>query len=113
MKREIKKVVVRHVGSGAVARETSLLSAKEQELNDIEEGGDRSILAAIVQQSAINAVNKNKALGIPITFLQDDWVVRRMPDGTIERIKQVSPTAGKIAGTQFKKGTVLHVKRTR
>lgn len=81
---------------------------KEQDLSELEENGFEMIFANIGEQAATNAINENKALGIPVTFWQDGWVVRRMPDGSIERLQQ----AAQIREKQFRKGTVLHVRKT-
>jgi hypothetical protein len=81
---------------------------KEQDLSDLEEKGFEVMFANIGRRAAINAINENKALGIPVTFWQDGWVVRRMPDGSIERLQQ----AAQVREKQFRKGTVLHVRKT-
>ncbi|WP_217602393.1 hypothetical protein [Chitinophaga sp. GbtcB8] len=81
---------------------------KEQDLSDLEEKGFEVMFANIGKRAATNAINENKALGIPVTFWQDGWVVRRMPDGSIERLQQ----AAQVREKQFRKGTVLHVRKT-
>ncbi|QEH40683.1 hypothetical protein [Chitinophaga sp. XS-30] len=83
----------------------------EEDLSAMEEFMDRSFFREIGIKAATNAVNENKAMGIPVTFLQDDWVVRRMPEGNIEKVTRVSGS-DRIKYRQLKKGTVLHVKRT-
>ena len=113
--------MVRHTGSVkspadilAAARGTSLLSVKEQELYELEESGNfHTVFSEIGKLAATNAINENKALGIPVTFLQGEWVVRRMPDGSIERLERIPPASGKMREGLLKKGTVLHVRKSR
>ena len=71
-----------------------------------------AFIEAAGKRAATNAINENKALGIPVTFIKDGWVVRRMPDGHIERIKQVAEAAGRIRERKLRKGMILHVKKT-
>ncbi|MRG48744.1 hypothetical protein GFS24_26770 [Chitinophaga sp. SYP-B3965] len=63
------------------------------------------------RRAATNAVNENRALGIPVTFTKDGWVVRRMPDGHIERIKPIEGATGPIRERKLRKGMILHVKK--
>ncbi|HVI44740.1 MAG TPA: hypothetical protein VM802_07715 [Chitinophaga sp.] len=81
-----------------------------QDLLIPEEQTDRSLLKEAGRRAAFNAINENKAMGIPITFLRDGWVVRKMPDDTIVKVKQI--LTSDIKTRDFKKGTVLHVKKT-
>lgn len=78
------------------------------------EGSDafEAFIEAAGKRAAANAVNENRAMGIPVTFIEDGWVVRRMPDGHIERIKQVAGAAGRIRERKLRKGMILHVKKT-
>jgi hypothetical protein len=71
-----------------------------------------AFIEAAGKRAAANAINENKALGIPVTFIKDGWVVRRMPDGHIEKIKQVAEAAGRIRERKLRKGMILHVKKT-
>lgn len=85
------------------------------DLSEYEEGSDRSFLESIGIRAAHNAINENKALGIPITFWDNGKVVRRMPDGHIEPLSKqaISPQKHTLkAGKILKKGTILHVHRT-
>jgi len=62
----------------------------------------------IGKRAAENAINENKALKLPLTYLKDGWVIREFPDGHIEKIKEIKPLH--IPSLKFKKGTILHVK---
>ncbi|UPK69900.1 hypothetical protein [Chitinophaga filiformis] len=77
------------------------------DLSAIEDGVDTSLLEKIGERAAINAINENRALQLPITYEKDGWVVREYADGHIEKIEQII-TADISSG--FKKGAVLHVK---
>jgi hypothetical protein len=77
------------------------------DLGDYEETVDRSFFKNVGQAAAQNAVNENKAMSLPITFLLDGWIVQRMPTGAIRKIVEVKTGNRKIA-----KGTILHVKRS-
>lgn len=72
----------------------------------------KAFIEAAGKRAATNAINENKALGIPVTFLKDGWVVRRMPDGHIEKIKQVQEAALPTRERKLRKGMILHVKKT-
>lgn len=92
-----------------------LKSSNSSHLNDewaVMEGSDafETFIAEAGRRAVTNAVNENKALGIPVTFMEDGWVVRRMPDGHIERIKQVEETP-QIRERKLRKGMILHVKK--
>lgn len=93
---------------GLGKRRTRLAMTGFTDLSQYEEEKDKSFLEEVGKKAAKNAVNENKALGIPVTFLKDDWVVRRMPDGSIVKLKQVK-LSGKLI--KLKKGTVIHVGR--
>ena len=79
------------------------------DLSQLEDSSDRSIFSEILERAAINAVNENKAMGIPVTFMQDGWVVSRMPDGTIRKISEIE--TGPVRERKLTKGTILHVKK--
>lgn len=87
----------------------SLIDHYREDLSDIEEEKDRSFFVAVGVQAAANAINENRAMNIPVTFMEDGWVVRRMPQGNIERIAKIDrPDFGR--DRKLTKGTVLHVK---
>lgn len=81
------------------------------DLSDIEETRDRTFFIKIGKDAAANAVNENKAMHIPITFLQGDWIVRRMPSGEIEKIHQIKKESDTSRKRKLTKGSVLHVKK--
>ena len=80
------------------------------DLSDYEEKGDPSFLIEIGKTAATNAVNENIAMNIPVTFLENGWVVRRMPQGNVERVAKIINQPGAIRNRKLTKGTVLHVK---
>ena len=86
------------------------ISYNLKDLSDVEEIKDRTFFFKIAKDAATNAVNENKALHIPITFLQDGWIVRRMPNGNIEKIQQVKVNEGAYRKRKLTKGTILSVK---
>lgn len=79
------------------------------DLSDFEETADRSFFLKVGQTAANNAVNENKAMRIPITFLQDGCVVRRMPAGDIEKVCEVTVSNKSFKKRRIAKGTILHV----
>lgn len=93
------------------SRARGFISYQYSDLSDIEEIKDRAFFEKIGKDAAANAVNENKAMHIPITFLQDDWIVRRMPSGMIEKIHQLKKDSGSYKNRKLTKGSVLHVKK--
>ncbi|KAA2238753.1 hypothetical protein F0L74_21290 [Chitinophaga agrisoli] len=121
MKRKLKKVVVRHYGNSIMKIEEPavdyharradnffLRQLKNSDLSEIEDHNFDIFFSIIGERAATNAINENRALGLPITYLKDDWVVREMPDGSFEYIEHIPQKPQQ----QFKKGQVLHVKKT-
>jgi len=108
MKRRTSRKIAAFAGKGKKLRLSGAKITRGKNRVELEEQGFESIFAAIGKRAATNAINENKALGIPVTFWQDGWVVRRMPDGSIERVQQ----ATQLKEKQFRKGTVLHVRKT-
>ncbi len=83
------------------------------QLSDFEDGHDRQFLVQVGRDAASNAINENKAMNLPVTYLKDGWVVSRMPDGRIERISEIKKSVGVASERKLTKGTVLHVKKSR
>ncbi len=78
-------------------------------LSQFEERKDRQFFIKIGKTAAINAINENKALGIPVTFLDGDTVFEMGNAGKIA-IRQLTPSQPR----KYSKGTILHVpKRSR
>jgi len=96
-------------------RPTSQISertdANNKDLSDFEENASHDFIVDVGRQAATNAINENKAMNIPVTFLKDGWVVRRMPKGNIEKVIKVDSQTGIVRQRKLTKGTVLHVKR--
>jgi hypothetical protein len=80
------------------------------DLSDFEGKKDYDFLINIGRQAATNAVNENKAMNIPITFFKEGWVVRRMPNGTIEKVAQIAPYTGIVRKRKLKKGLCYMLK---
>ena len=79
-------------------------------LSDVEDKNDRGFWAKIAQIAAANAINENKAMNIPVTVLEDDWVVRKKMDGSIEQVVKIERRDQATRRNFLKKGTILHVK---
>ncbi len=91
-------------------RNSSKVSSSQfVDLSEFEDAVDRSFFIEVGKNAAKNAVNENKALRIPITFLLDGWVVRRMPAGDIQKVVEVKNDKG-IKKRRIPKGTILNVK---
>lgn len=78
------------------------------DFSEVEEQKDSSKLMEIGNRAAINAINENKALKLPLTYIKDGWVIREYPDGHVERIEEIKQLL--TPSVKFKKGTALHVK---
>ena len=91
----------------------AIFSRYYKDLSEIEERGDRRFFIDIGKLAATNAINENKAMKIPVTFMEDGWVVRRMPQGNVERVIKVVAHSGANRARKLTKGTVLHVKKVR
>ena len=61
-----------------------------------------------LKSSTERAIRENKALGLPITYLEDGKIIKEHADGSKEimRIKEKSPLTFTI-----KKGTILRFKK--
>lgn len=94
---------IREEAQGEVAGFTDL-SQYEDQMNT-------SFLEEVGRRAARNAVNENRAMGIPVTFLHNGWVVRRMPDGSIVKLSQVIQSIQSTPARKLKKGTVIHVRK--
>lgn len=77
------------------------------DLSVYEDSQGCEFFSIIGKRAAINAINENKALGLPWIYLKDSWVVREFPDGKVEKIVAVAPSSLR----EFEKGTVLHIDR--
>ncbi|WP_211999862.1 hypothetical protein [Chitinophaga sp. HK235] len=60
----------------------------------------------IGKRAATNAINENKAMELPVTYLKEGWVVREMPGGEVERIVEIQSSPGK-----WRKGTVIDIRK--
>jgi hypothetical protein len=79
------------------------VSAYEEHLPD-------GFFEMVGRRAAINAINENRAMNLPVTGVKNGWVVREMPDGKQERISEIRV----ISSDEYKerklvKGAVIHV----
>lgn len=79
------------------------------DLSIYEESQDYEFFSVIGKRAATNAINENKAMDLPVTYLKDGWVVRELPGGKIEKIVEVQSKTSSLR--EFKKGAILHVNR--
>ncbi|WP_295118368.1 hypothetical protein [uncultured Chitinophaga sp.] len=82
-----------------------------ESLSYYEDSNNTSFLEEAGRHAATNAVNENLALGLPITYFEDGWVVRRLADKSIVRIKKVEEPEDIKHDLTFKKGITVNVKR--
>jgi hypothetical protein len=69
---------------------------------------EREQLKKIVKKASERAIRENKALGLPITYLEDGKIIKEYANGT----KEVLRVKEKVQGSPtIKKGTILHVKK--
>ena len=78
-------------------------------LDEIEDRNDMAFWNTVTRDAAVKAINENKAMDIPITVLEDGWVVRKLSDGTIEKVAKVETTTANKPDS-LTKGSILHVK---
>ncbi|MBC9934860.1 hypothetical protein [Chitinophaga qingshengii] len=76
------------------------------DLGDFEDSSDYQFFEMIGKRAAANAINENKALGLPVTYLKEKWVVREYTDGRIEKIVKIESESRL---REFKKGEVIHI----
>lgn len=69
---------------------------------------EREQLKTSLKSATERAIRENKALGLPITYLEDGKIIKEHADGSKEimRIKEKSPLTFTI-----KKGTILRFKK--
>jgi hypothetical protein len=79
-------------------------------LSQVEDLNDRAFLTTIAKNAARNAINENRAMNIPVTVMENGWVVRKTAAGTTERIVKVDTLNTPKRERTLTKGTVLHVK---
>jgi hypothetical protein len=79
-------------------------------LSDIEDSKySANILLEIGIKAGINAINENKAMNIPLTVIENGWIVKKTADGTVVKI---APFEQEVSNrvNPLTKGTILHVK---
>jgi hypothetical protein len=77
-------------------------------LSDIEDRNVQSFLTTIASNAAINAINENKAMNIPLTLMEDGWVVQKTSEGKVLKVARIDQKMGR--STILTKGAILHVK---
>ncbi|SEW40256.1 hypothetical protein [Chitinophaga arvensicola] len=80
------------------------------ESNEYEEHLPDGFFDMVGRRAAINAINENRAMNLPVTGLKDGWVVREMPDGKYQQISEVKIVSHDVYKRRnLVKGTVIHV----
>ncbi|RXK83631.1 hypothetical protein [Filimonas effusa] len=72
-----------------------------------EDDWNTDFLINVGRSAAINAINASKALGIPITYLENNKVVKEEASGQ----KSIVQELPEVQLRRFKKGTVIHVRK--
>lgn len=93
----------------------SLKSRSTSEVGDMtayEEHLPNGFFEMVGRRAAINAINENRAMNLPVTGVKNGWVVREMPDGSQVRISEIYV----IPSDQYRerklvKGAVIHVRK--
>ena len=85
-------------------------SASYISLSQVEDVNDRTFLMNIARDAARNAINENRAMDIPVTIIENGWVVKKTTAGTTERITEVTNINTTKREKVLTKGSVLHVK---
>lgn len=79
-------------------------------LSDIEDRKDFLFWNKVTQDAAVKAINENKAMNIPVTVLEDGWIVQKFQDGTVVKVKKIETSKGTNKSYGLIKGSILHVK---
>jgi hypothetical protein len=77
-------------------------------LSDVEDRNDRNFLINIAASAATNAINENKAMNIPLTVMEDGWVVKKTSEGQVLKVAQIDKKGRREM--VLTKGAILHVK---
>ena len=89
------------------AKKARIIIRGQKLSGDFEETKDKTFLVTIARSAAFNAINENKALGIPTTYLHGNKVIIKQADGIERTVRELSV----IGQRKFIKGTVLHVRK--
>jgi len=76
----------------------------EKELEDLSPDEVVNALKAIGKEAGRRAIAEAKALGLPVTFVENELIVKEFPDGRREIIGKVPPSV------KVEKGSVYEVK---
>lgn len=106
----------RFVKSGEKTEKRQLRSSNllhtSNDLNEYEEKTDYNFFSRIGRDAAANAINENRAMKLPVTYMKNGWVVRDMPEGGQIRIAEIQVKADVVARIRkLTKGTILHVRK--
>ena len=74
---------------------------------------DNRQTASLVQagrEGAAQAIRASRALGLPITYLQNGSLYKEFPDGTKEILKKAPVKSTSKKASQLKKGMILYAK---
>ncbi|MEI3798108.1 hypothetical protein SAMN05660461_2941 [Chitinophaga ginsengisegetis] len=87
---------------------------KVGELSAYEEHLPADFFETVGRRAAINAINENRAMNLPVTLMRNGKVMREMPDGKQEVISEIHL----ISSEQYQvrnlvKGAVIHVGKKR
>lgn len=111
--RMMKKKTGRFMGTASKShnRQLDLRQKGGSDFYEQEEDNCYIFFSKIGQSAATNAINENKAMKLPVTYMKNGWVVREMPGGNVERIAQVTGIATNDREKKLTKGTVIHAKK--
>jgi hypothetical protein len=103
-----KMVTKKSQGKTQITRHRVFISFSS--LNEIEDRNDLTFWNNVTRDAALKAINENKAMDIPVTLLENGWVVRKYKDGTVEKIKKLEKRTLTGQSYSLTKGSILHVK---
>jgi hypothetical protein len=108
-KRRGRKMLTKNIRRTVqISRRSKYISISS--LNEIKDQNDLAFWNDVTRDAALKAINENKAMNIPVTMLENGWVVRKFKDGTIEKIKKIEKKASTAQTYSLTKGSILHVK---
>ncbi len=99
-----KNVVVKKVHKVAAVKSTGNFAFR----------GDAKQTATLIRAGrtgAATAIRASKALGLPITYMENGVIVRELPNGVKEIVVTATKSGLKKSSTSFKKGMIFHAKK--
>jgi type IV secretory pathway ATPase VirB11/archaellum biosynthesis ATPase len=112
-KAQVRKATVKKTSSKVVSKKAHKIAAVRS-VGKVVFRADAKQTAALVKvgrKGAANAIRASKALGLPITYLENGHIVRELSNGDKEIVAKVSRPVITKSVVSYKKGMILHAKK--